>query len=97
MPVFPGTEPSEIFRGLGTGILEELHLDPPRRSPSNGHIEEYHRVPSSDGLRIGRRRQGRGTEPVEKYNQKAPRTHDWAAGRWAHTQGGASAVDRCLN
>lgn len=60
MPVFPGTEPSEIFRGLGTGILEELHFDPPRRSPSNGHIEEYHRVPSSDGLRIGRRRNRAG-------------------------------------
>jgi len=36
MPVFSGAETPEIFRGFGTGVLEELHLDAPSRRASDG-------------------------------------------------------------
>lgn len=50
MPVFPRAETPEVFRGFGTGVLEKLHLDAPRRRPSDGHIEEHNRVSSCDRL-----------------------------------------------
>jgi len=50
MPVFSGAETPEIFRGFGTGVLEELHLDAPSRRASDGDIEKHDRVSSRDGL-----------------------------------------------
>lgn len=49
--MFPRTEAPEVFRGFGTRVLEELHLDAPRRRAADGDVEKYHGVPSGDRLK----------------------------------------------
>lgn len=51
MPMFPRAEPPKVLRGLGTGVLEQLHLDAPRRRPPDGHVEEHYGIASRYRLR----------------------------------------------
>lgn len=53
MPVFPGAEAPEILRGFGASVLEQLHLDAPRRRPADGHVEKHDRITSCDRLKRG--------------------------------------------
>ena len=48
--VLPGAELPEVFRRLGAGVLEELHLDAARRGASDGDVKEHHWVSSRDRL-----------------------------------------------
>ena len=50
MPVFPRAEPSKVLRGLGAGVLEELHLDAPRWRSPDCHVEEHHGIAPCHGL-----------------------------------------------
>lgn len=51
MPMFSRAEPPKVLRGLGTGVLEQLHLDAPRRRPPDGHVEEHYGIASRYRLR----------------------------------------------
>lgn len=41
---FIGTKLTEVFSGLGNHIGAEFHDNPPRRTSTNGDIEEYFRI-----------------------------------------------------
>lgn len=52
MSVFPRAKFPKVFDGLGTSILEQLHLDAPCWRPAYRHVEEHHGVASRDRLVI---------------------------------------------
>lgn len=55
MPVLARAESSEIFYCLGTGVLEEFHLDPPRRGSTDGNVEKDYWIAASDSLQTRNR------------------------------------------